>query len=105
MCDCKSYNSGVGTVPEKILTAPKWSHKDTICIDTCIVDVITHLWKNGVVTLGSCCGHNTEVASVVLGEGESDYDKVIKLVCAVDGTRRDWEIQQWQLVTPVRIVK
>lgn len=62
MCDCISYNrpepcnqNGVESV---ILKAPKWSEKDTICVDACIADSILMLWNNDILTLGCCCGHN-----------------------------------------------
>ena len=29
-----------------------------VCIDPCIVDEIQYLWSLGVITYGSCCGHN-----------------------------------------------
>ncbi|MDM8174815.1 hypothetical protein QT327_10680 [Olivibacter sp. 47] len=31
---------------------------DTVSIDPCIFDEIKYLWANGIVTYGSCCGHN-----------------------------------------------
>lgn len=30
----------------------------TIGIDACILDEIQSLWSEGIVTYGSCCGHN-----------------------------------------------
>lgn len=31
---------------------------DYICIDPCIVNEIRDLWNKGIITYGSCCGHN-----------------------------------------------
>ncbi|WP_299501453.1 hypothetical protein [Mucilaginibacter sp.] len=30
----------------------------SIAIDGCIVEDIIHLWRNGIITTGCCCGHN-----------------------------------------------
>ena len=29
-----------------------------VCIDPCIYDEICELWSKGIITYGSCCGHN-----------------------------------------------
>lgn len=31
---------------------------DWICIDACILKEISELWQKGIITHGSCCGHN-----------------------------------------------
>lgn len=57
MCNCTTTKIGdySGTV---CLKPPNWSSKDVVAIDACIVDEILSLWSLGVITLGSCCGHN-----------------------------------------------
>lgn len=32
--------------------------RPTLCIDRCLLPLIEALWGRGVVTTGSCCGHN-----------------------------------------------
>lgn len=94
--NCKSYNGDFGKLPEVILKAPNWSSKETICVDNCINDVIEHLWSNGIVTLGSCCGHGKVSPDIVLGENETDCSRVYKLIEEKDS--RSWTLKQWQLV-------
>lgn len=50
-----------------------------IAIDSCIVGDILTLWKHGVYTLGSCCGHGKDFPSIVLAE-EEHVDKARELV-------------------------
>jgi len=50
-----------------------------ICLDFCIVNDVKLLWKNGIGTGGSCCGHNTTPKEVVLNF-ESDAIKAKKLL-------------------------
>lgn len=40
--------------------------KDTVSIDPCIVEEIEMLWRNGVRTINSCCGHGKLRASVIV---------------------------------------
>ena len=53
-CFCKNveiqkYQNTVGMIPF-------WRDK-VVCIDSCLASEIAWLWKHGVVTTGSCCGH------------------------------------------------
>lgn len=100
-CNCKSYNWEVGSVPERILETPKdWGiERKTVCIDECIADVVQHLWNNGVVTEGSCCGHNRQLPSIILSENTQDYNNIHTLITEV--TNRKIKLLQWQLL-PVK---
>jgi hypothetical protein len=65
----------VGTVEERILY-PKHIYTDktrAICVDECIADVVLHLWERGVVTYGSCCGHNGLIGkpSIIIDDNAS----------------------------------
>ncbi|MCK9273343.1 hypothetical protein M0P65_07445 [Candidatus Gracilibacteria bacterium] len=31
---------------------------DKVSIDPCIIEEIKELWNKGIITYGSCCGHN-----------------------------------------------
>jgi hypothetical protein len=55
---------------------------DHICIDPCIYDQILSLWDKGIITLGSCCGHNKYNAYV--GVSNACVDKMLKM-----GYKRD----------------
>jgi hypothetical protein len=101
-CDCRSYNGGVGTVPEVVLPSPPWAvhdHPNGVCVDTCIAEVVAALWAAGVVTLGSCCGHAGRVAepgpTLILGDHE-DPARAAVLLAELDG--RTWSLRQWRLV-------
>ncbi len=106
MCNCFSYNwddpkdkskdeSVLLIVPEIIWNYMD-SHSGYICVDKCIVKVIEHLWKNYVVTLGSCCGHNRTNPSVIVRENcpEKEVEKIREIIAEVDD--RDWEICTWR---------
>lgn len=56
-CDCIDIE--MGSYDNQIeVKAPEWSSRNTICLDTCIADEVQGLWKKGIITTGSCCGHN-----------------------------------------------
>lgn len=103
MCECHSYNCPEigGNVSEVLLDAPSWAYRsdggkqDKICIDACIADTIKHLWDNGIVTLGCCCGHNRDMPSVIVSENENP-EKVLKIINQID--KRKWKVLQWKLV-------
>lgn len=105
MCDCVSNNQpepdqGTPLVP---LPAPPWAERERpIGIDACIAPVIAHLWAQGIVTRGSCCGHNRAAPSLVLGDGVSDEDagRVRALIAAVD--LRPWTLYAWRLTEVAR---
>jgi len=91
MCDCHSYNWEIGF--EKPV---QFSYDGkTIEIDSCIAEVINHLWTNKIDTLGSCCGHNKESPSVVISTNENPAE-VRKLLLEVDN--RNWIIMRWELI-------
>lgn len=93
---CASYNWQVGTLPQVEVPKPAWSDRngDTIMLDHCIADAVQALWAAGHMTLGSCCGHNREVPSLVLASGE-DADAVRAVIEDVDG--RQFRLYQWKL--------
>lgn len=93
-CDCHSYNAGWGTIPEVQVEAPgDW--KMMICLDACIAETIQELWKRGVMTEGSCCGHGKIKPSVVVSQ-DADMEECQKILDEIDP--RDWEISQWQRI-------
>lgn len=89
MCDGHS----TVTVP-----APAWLRtegRETVALDGCISEVVPELWEQGVVTLGSCCGHGASAPSLVLAEEQSPF-AARDALAAIDG--RTWDLFRWQLV-------
>ena len=39
-------------------------HKEVVSIDICISDEIQNLWKQGIKTLGCCCGHGRKLGFI-----------------------------------------
>ena len=63
---------------------------DKICIDPCIYDEIIFLWSNGVITYGSCCGHNKTESFVNVDESSIQLMLNMGYIQNhVDKTRRD----------------
>jgi len=105
MCNCTSYNGVVkyrpvvsGTVPEIELIPPigLGISKTSVMVDACIAHVVKHLWDKGIITLGSCCGHNRSNPSLVLETGE-EVMWVRGIISEVDD--RIWDLYQWQIIT------
>ena len=98
--NCKSYNKQVGEVEEVVLPRPSFLPEgeriNGVPVDACIADVIQNLWDNGIVTLGSCCGHGKRVPDVIIGQGETNHELIETLIGEKDS--RHWSIKQWQLV-------
>lgn len=96
MCDCISYNHPDlgGTTTEIVLQPPPFIGKDTVCIDACMVDTIKALWGAGVVTRGSCCGHNGAFGrpSVVV---EAEYAEKAARIVPLGVDVLYWELRRW----------
>lgn len=41
---------------------------DIVCIDTCIATEIGYLWRHGVLTINSCCGHQRYSSTVIVAK-------------------------------------
>ena len=96
MCDCKSYNIEVGTVPEVIVEVPKHfcgDSRQTVCIDGCIVDHVKALWDANIFTLGSCCGHNGVARRSVIVEEGHKHDALSLL----NERGADMEVGSWSI--------
>ena len=97
-CDCHCYNANTGNVPEVVVDAPYWAHttlgerKEKICLDACIAVAVQELWRRGVVTIGSCCGHGLVSPSVVI---EGDAQECAKILAEID--ERCWDVLKWEL--------
>lgn len=96
-CTCQSSNRpDIGKTPETVLDPNKYFDWNTqhkkIAVDSCIADEVLALWKAGIWTKGSCCGHNDlNSRSIILEDGQ-DAKKAISLVTKAT------KLKQWQLV-------
>jgi len=81
MCNCKNIEPQSVECYEQqiVVTIPKHMGKyrtdrrdnglsESICLDPCIVSEIKELWKAGIITYGSCCGHNKREPMVNVDE-------------------------------------
>jgi len=96
MCDCKSYNKDTGETPNALLDISEhffWESfsRPIVCIDECISEQIEMLWRMGIFTRGSCCGHNEADPNVVI-ESEKDI-YLAKLMLP-----ENFQILIWRLV-------
>lgn len=111
MCNCRSYNWEIGEKPEVVLTPPPClgitrcdgEPKEKISIDACIANVIGHLWHNGIITLGCCCGHDKLDPSIILEQSSTTEfaEKVRAIIAEVDD--RYFQLLAWNLVDLRRV--
>lgn len=81
-------------LPDGIAT---YRQNRTVCVDSCIVDVIKHLWSKGWQTLGCCCGHGKGNPNVVITDGYGAQDILAILLELSQVDAREWDILQWKL--------
>ena len=58
MCKCNGVEFGSYDNIVTVTAPPQIKNKKAICLDACIAREVQHLWSLGIVTTGSCCGHN-----------------------------------------------
>lgn len=58
MCSCVDIPMGSYANQEQVQLPWSWTDPDWVGIDRCILDEIEGLWRIGVMTIESCCGHN-----------------------------------------------
>lgn len=58
-CTCKGVDFGSYEAQVELVAPPALTRSDGrgIGVDVCLALELSHLWKAGVVTTGSCCGH------------------------------------------------
>lgn len=98
-CTCEPGTGGTITrIPDAIF-AQTGRENQSVTIDACIFRVIEHLWDEGIVTLGCCCGHNKAAPSIVIRQSYTDLKiaEIKDIIYRIDVRR--WEIQQWRLVS------
>ncbi|WP_040306046.1 hypothetical protein [Ahrensia sp. R2A130] len=100
-CDCISYNmqeAGETGTPEVVLDPRLYlpNTTKTVCVDACIAGVIESLWKAGIETRSSCCGHVGRYPNGVHYQGPMvaiDAPEMVPAAATIlraDG--RDWRI-------------
>lgn len=72
MCQCKNIKMGSYDNQSSIMNP---FNKEIVSIDNCILPEIISLWKKGIRTYGSCCGHNITVPSIAV---DSRYEQEMK---------------------------
>ena len=72
MCDCVDVE--MGSYDNMVDFCPPPHHlkssKSCISMDRCIVEEIQFLWKLGIVTIESCCGHNLLDACILVSQDD-----------------------------------
>ncbi len=105
-CKCISHNQPEDwQIDKSIALTPPFPNKPVgeteiphkkVSIDYCIANVVQLLWKKGIYTLGSCCGHNKVNPSIILDNNKSimalEIEYIIKMI-----DNRNWDIYEWRL--------
>lgn len=80
-CNCYGVAIGSHDVAVEVQTPPHmralgrigcYEFRDTLSIDICVLDLLQALWDRGVVTLGSCCGHNIMDGEIIVWQRQHD---------------------------------
>ena len=87
MCKCKNVEFGTFGCPNQNRTAVITCNSKLQEIDNCILDELQSLWKKGILTDASCCGHNKTFGSILV---HKDHIKIMKSMGYVQGKRLDW---------------
>jgi len=66
MCNCNNIGFGTFGQPDNNRTAVKTILGLRQEIDNCILEEIQDLWRKGVITYASCCGHNKINGSIII---------------------------------------
>jgi len=85
MCNCKNITPQTKECYAQMVTVEIPPHMEAyknarlkeglsslVSIDPCIYDEIKDLWNKGVITHGSCCGHNKFESMVNVQDDQSD---------------------------------
>jgi hypothetical protein len=91
-CSCHSANNTTGTTPAVVVPVPGSPSGKQAALDACIADVVQDLWKLGVRTAGSCCGHNDQPPSIAMEGGQNM--RVVWDRLKADG--RTWIVQVFE---------
>lgn len=91
-CRCISYNQPQpGQTERDIILDPRplFEHTTkTVCVDACIAENVMDLWRAGVWTRYSCCGHGHDYPSVFIDRPED----AVKAYDVLSKDGRQWRI-------------
>lgn len=95
MCQCQSYNQpeATGSVPEVVLNQARYfpdTERPTVPVDACIASTIETLWREGIRTRHSCCGHNCHFGTASVALDDPGMVRHAAAVLRDDG--RPWRI-------------
>lgn len=68
MCDCVNIQFGRFGIKEQNRTSVLACYGKKQKIANCILDELQDLWKQGILTNASCCGHNKKNGGIVVDE-------------------------------------
>lgn len=79
MCRCKNIEMGSFDNQIRLIT-PEGKN---VGIDRCIAEEIKELWKSGIRTIASCCGHNKSIEEKELPGVVAVVDRDIERIQAM----------------------
>lgn len=93
MCNCRFASDPETGEPEAVLHQAKYfpdTQHPTVAVDACIADVIESLWRAGIRTTHSCCGHNGKYGPASVGLDLPEDTPAAAAILRPDG--RMWRI-------------
>lgn len=95
MCNCQSYNRPdlTGSVEPVVIGYRQYfpdSAHETVCVDACIAAPVEALWRAGIRTTHSCCGHNSIWGSPSVAV--IDVAQVLEAAHILQRFRPDWRL-------------
>ena len=87
MCNCVNVQFGTFGQPNQNRTAVKTCYGKLQEIDNCILDELKDLWRQGILTEASCCGHNKINGSIIFDELDI---RLMKLMGYVEQENPTW---------------
>lgn len=90
MCDCIDIKMG-SYDNQVVVWYPHYTNKERefIGVDKCIANELMKLWGLGIVTTGSCCGHNIAVGYIGVTEEYKNLMRVMGYEKRFDESRPD----------------
>lgn len=101
-CDCKSSNRPDlgGSVPEMVLRPGLYfdhiPYEKTVCVDSCIAHEVEELWRCGIETSGSCCGHNGKFERSIILATATQREQARAVLDRMNA--QDTKVGAWELV-------
>ncbi|MHA1973009.1 MAG: hypothetical protein ACTSW1_08450 [Candidatus Hodarchaeales archaeon] len=90
---CKRDSQVTVKIPNYIelrYNSPSRERRSSVSIDSCIVDAIEGLWREGVRTQGCCCGHGPIPATVCVEDEDIPKMKAMGAKVFQELSRYGW---------------